>query len=110
MAYYHHDGAWQYRFANTVLSSNEWYHLTWVNFSNNTMLMYVNGKADSSVFNSYTTNGGPIDCVGNPWPYTALNGVIQSIQINTTSFTSEQVNLQYENIRSIFNRAIAPRG
>jgi len=111
IAYFNYDGSWQYRYGNTVLSSAEWYHLTWVNYSNNTMLMFVNGKADSSVFNSYTTNGGPLDCVGNPWPYTAFSGVIQSIQINLgISFNSEQVNLQYENTRSIFNRAIAQRG
>jgi hypothetical protein len=79
--------------------------LTWVNYAgataqDGTMKMYVNGVADSSIFNSYTTNGGPFNDIGHsvylPNGSTYFDGEIANVQVNTgTAFTDAQVVTQY---------------
>jgi len=94
--YMNYDGAWKDHYGNTTLSTNNWYMLTWVNYvgasaSQGTMKMYVNGIADSSVFNSYTTNGGPCNVIGKRWGGTPFNGKISGVSINTTSLSDAEV-------------------
>jgi hypothetical protein len=105
--YQNYDGSWQPHYGNTTLNSNTWYHLTWVNYdggspSLGTMKMYVNGVADSSTFNSYTTNGGPVNAIGRG--YNGIySGNIASVQWNIgTSFTDQQVAQQYEATKDKF--------
>jgi len=96
--YANYDGSWNYNYGNTTLNPNEWYFLTWVNYTGNTMKMYVNGIADSSVFNSLTSNGGPVDAVGGTQgtPGGTFNGNIASVQWNIgTAFTDAQVLQNY---------------
>jgi hypothetical protein len=96
--YANYDGSWNYNYGNTTLNPNEWYFLTWVNYTGNTMKMYVNGVADSSVFNSLTSNGGPVDAVGGTQgtPGGTFNGNIASVQWNIgTAFTDAQVLQNY---------------
>jgi hypothetical protein len=105
ITYYNYDGAWQSHVGNTTLSRSEWYMLTWVNYAgataqDGTMKMYVNGVADSSIFNSYTTNGGPFNDIGHsvylPNGSTYFDGEIANVQVNTgTAFTDAQVVDQY---------------
>jgi hypothetical protein len=105
ITYYNYDGAWQSHVGNTTLSRSEWYMLTWVNYAgataqDGTMKMYVNGVADSSIFNSYTTNGGPFNDIGHsvylPNGSTYFDGEIANVQVNTgTAFTDAQVVAQY---------------
>ena len=60
--------------------------------------MYVNGISDSSVFNSLTSNGGPVDAVGGTQgtPGGTFNGNIVSVQWNIdTAFTDAQVLQNY---------------
>tara|TARA_B110000503_G_scaffold129393_1_gene201580 strand:+ start:108 stop:3785 length:3678 start_codon:yes stop_codon:yes gene_type:complete len=102
---YNYDGAWKSHTGNTTLSRSEWYMLTWVNYAgataqDGTMKMYVNGVADSSTFNSYTTNGGPLDDIGHsvylPSGQQWFNGNIANVQLNTgTAFTDDEVSQQY---------------
>ena len=100
--YANYDGAWQYHYGNTTLDPNTWYFLTWVNYAGasaalGTMKMYINGSPDSSVFNSYTTNGGPVDAVGRSALFNGyFNGNIASVQWNIgTAFTDAQVLQNY---------------
>ena len=84
--YYNYDGSWQSHSGNTTLSTGTWYMLTWVNYAGatanlGTMQMFVNGIADSSVFNSYTTNGGPCNAIGANWYPSSFNGKIDVVQI-----------------------------
>jgi hypothetical protein len=74
--------------------------LTWVNYAGasaaeGTMKMYVNGIADSSVFNSYTVNGGPCDAIGRNWGSTEYDGLIANIQFYTESLTDEEISQNY---------------
>jgi hypothetical protein len=96
--YANYDGSWNYNYGNTTLNPNEWYFLTWVNYTGNTMKMYVNGVADSSVFNSLTSNGGPVDAVGGTQgtPGGTFNGNIASVQWNIgKAFTDAEVLQNY---------------
>jgi len=105
--YKNYDGAWQDHYGNTTLSTNNWYMLTWVNYagasaSQGTMKMYVNGVADSSVFNSYTTNGGPCDVIGKRWGGTPFDGKISGVSINTKSLSDAEVRQNYNATKSRF--------
>jgi hypothetical protein len=100
--YANYDGSWNYNYGNTTLNPNEWYFLTWVNYTGNTMKMYVNGVADSSVFNSLTSNGGPVDAVGGTQgtPGGTFNGNIASVQWNIgKAFTDDEVLQNYNATR-----------
>lgn len=105
--YKNYDGAWQDHYGNTTLSTNNWYMLTWVNYagasaSQGTMKMYVNGVADSSVFNSYTTNGGPCDVIGKRWGGTPFDGKISGVSINTKSLSDAEVLQNYNATKGRF--------
>ena len=105
--YYNYNGAWQGQSGNTTLSTNTWYMLTWVNYagasaSAGTMKMYVNGIADSSAFNSYTTNGGPCNVIGKRWGGTPFNGNISGVSINTKSLSDAEVLQNFNAIKSRF--------
>ena len=105
--YYNYNGAWQGHSGNTTLSTNTWYMLTWVNYagasaSAGTMKMYVNGIADSSAFNSYTTNGGPCNAIGKRWGGTPFNGNISGVSINTKSLSDAEVLQNFNAIKSRF--------
>ena len=105
--YYNYDGAWQDHYGNTTLYTGKWYMLTWVNYegasaSQGTMKMYLNGIADSSVFNSYTTNGGPCNVIGKRWSGTSFNGKISQVSINTSSLTDAEVLQNFNATKSRF--------
>ena len=98
--YRNYDGAWQNHDGNTTLTTGQWYMLTWVNYAgasatDGTMKMYVNGIADSSVFNSYTTNGGPCDAIGRNWGSTEYDGKIANIQFYSKSLTDAEISQNY---------------
>ena len=98
--YRNYDGAWQNHDGNTTLTTGQWYMLTWVNYAgasatDGTMKMYVNGIADSSVFNSYTVNGGPCNAIGRNWGSTEYDGLIANIQFYTESLTDEEISQNY---------------
>lgn len=95
MAYQHYDGNWQYRYGNTTLKTDRWYHYTWVNYSNSTMTMFLNGKSDSSNFNSVTSNGGPVDVIGRNW-YSFFPGRIGYVAYYSgVSLSETEINQNY---------------
>lgn len=99
--YQNYDGSWQTHYGNTTLSFGTYYHFTWVNI-NNTMQMYVNGQTDSSIFNSYTTNGGPVDAIGRNW-FSSFNGKLPIFKYYNTALSADQVKQNYQQYKSRFN-------
>lgn len=100
MHYRNYDGSWQNHYGNTTVETGTWYMVTWVNYggaaaADGTMKMYLNGVADSEVFNSYTTNGGPCDAIGRNWGSDEYNGRIANIQFYTESLTDAEVLQNY---------------
>ena len=105
--YRNYDGAWKSNSGNTTLSTGQWYMLTWVNYAGasanlGTMKMFVNGLSDSSVFNSYATNGGPCNAIGRNW-FSYFNGRIGLVQFYNVSLTDSQVFENFNAHRSRFN-------
>lgn len=72
------------------VNDNVWHMLTWVNNSNNTMAMYVDGVLDSNVANSTSGNNNPIDMIGSSWS-ARFAGSIGSIQVYNVALTADQV-------------------
>ena len=105
--YRNYDGAWKSNSGNTTLSTGQWYMLTWVNYAGasanlGTMKMFVNGLSDSSVFNSYATNGGPCNAIGRNW-FSYFNGRIGLVQFYNVSLTDSQVFENFNAHRSRFD-------
>lgn len=89
--YYNYDGNWQSHAGTTGISDGKWHFLTWVNFSNQTMNMYVDGNLESgSGFNSYTTNGGPVNSIGRSWSL-ALNGIIDEVRFYNRALLPREI-------------------
>ena len=80
ISYDYYTPSWNQQLGNTGLSLGVWYHLTWVNSSPGKMLMYVNGVVDCALFNSTTSNGGPVNSIGRNWT-TTFNGKISTVSI-----------------------------
>tara|TARA_Y100001937_G_scaffold43081_1_gene60893 strand:+ start:1897 stop:3090 length:1194 start_codon:yes stop_codon:yes gene_type:complete len=102
--YRHYNGSWQNRQGtSTTVDLNRKYYLTWVNKSNATMDMYVNGVKDSvSGFSSVTTNGGPVNAIGRNW-FSYYNGHIYVIKYYKKSLTEQQVLNNFKAYKNRFN-------
>lgn len=50
-----------------TVNDGNWHMLTWVNYNNFTMDMYVDGLLDSNVPNSTSGNNNPVDRIGGSW-------------------------------------------
>jgi hypothetical protein len=61
------NNAWSQKLGNMTINDGNWHMLTWVNYSNNTMDMYVDGVLDVSVANSTSGNNNPLDIIGGSW-------------------------------------------
>lgn len=82
----------------TTVNDNNWHLLTWVNNSNSTMAMYVDGVLDSNVANSTSGNNNPVDTIGNSWS-AKFAGDIPTIQVYNVALTAEQVALNFAAFR-----------
>ncbi len=101
-AYY---GGWNYDYAkdiddNTVIALNEWYMLTWVNTSQYTQSMYVNGviqklhTANDYTWNSRTSNNTPLNSTaygGNE----STNAWIGQIQYYSDTLSKDEILQNY---------------
>ena len=102
--YRNYNGSWQNNFGNTTISTGNWYMLTWVNYIGNsenlgTMQMFVNGISDSTIFNSYVTNGGPCDAIGRNW-FSYFNGKIGMVQFYNKSLTNSEVTQNFNTYKT----------
>jgi hypothetical protein len=59
--------AWSQKLGIRTINDNEWHLLTWVNNTNSTMAMYVDGSLDATVANSTSGNNNPLDRIGGSW-------------------------------------------
>jgi len=103
IAYKNYDGSWNTHTGNTTLSSGTWYMFTWVNYSNSTMKMYVNGISDvDAAFDSTTTNGGPCDVIGKSYGNDFYEGKIGQFRYWSKSLDDTQIQRVYKNTRNRF--------
>jgi hypothetical protein len=102
MTYWHYNGTWLQSSGNVIVNDNQWHLLTWVNKSNSTMDMYVDGVLDVSNVNSSLSSNNWIDIIGASWAAT-FAGDIGSVQVNKgTAMDVSQVTQQYGATRGRF--------
>jgi hypothetical protein len=91
ISYWTYEGAWVRRIGNITVNDGRWHLLTWVNYTNSTMTMYVDGRMDVDNQRSVSGNNNPIDRFGGSWTG-IFDGRISSITINLNRFlTSSEV-------------------
>ena len=62
------NNAWSQKLGvGKTINDGNWHMLTWVNYTNYTMDMYVDGALDSNVANSTSGNNNPVDVIGRSW-------------------------------------------
>ena len=103
IVYWTYSGGWNQHLGVTTVTDGNWHLLTWVNYDNTTMDMYVDGVFDKNVTNSASGNNNPIDAIGNSWN-SIFNGDIACIQMyDRKALTSEEVQQNYQANINRFN-------
>lgn len=93
------NGAWAQKLGTgTTVNDGNWHLLTWVNYSNYTMDMYVDGKLDSSVANSTSGNQNPVDRIGGSWS-SLFSGSISALSIYDNALSAQQVLQNFNALR-----------
>jgi hypothetical protein len=100
ISYHSYLVSWTQQLGNTTLNVGNWYNLIWVNTSGS-MVMYVNGVADSNSFTSTTSNGGPINCIGKNWS-NSFSGRVATTQIYNRALTQTEITQNYNSTKSRF--------
>jgi len=86
------NSAWAQKLGTgTTVNDNVWHMLTWVNYTNSTMDMYVDGVLDSNVPNSTSGNNNPVNMVGASWAAYYAGSISQLAIYNGTALTATQV-------------------
>jgi len=74
-----------------TINDGVWHMLTWVNYSNSTMDMYVDGVLDSNVANSTSGNNNPVNWIGASWAAYYAGSISQLSIYNGTALSAAQV-------------------
>jgi hypothetical protein len=96
------NAAWSQKLGvGKTVNDNVWHFLSWVNYNNNTMDMYVDGILDSNVTNSTSGNNNPIDIIGGSWNSSFL-GTISNVSIYNKALTSAEIQQNFNALRGRF--------
>lgn len=91
--------AWSQKLGVATVNDNIWHMLTWVNYTNSTMDMYVDGVLDSNVANSTSGNNNPIDRLGGSWNGSFPGAISQVLIYQSVSLSAAQVLQNYNAAR-----------
>ncbi len=101
MLYYHYNGSWTIDTGNAIVADNKWHLLTWVNYSNQTMDMYVDGILDATGISSSVLSGnvGAVNRIGSDYGTTPiskfLKGFIDDLRIYHRSLSLKEIQQLY---------------
>lgn len=98
------NSAWAQKLGVATVNDNIWHMLTWVNYANNTMDMYVDGALDSNVANSTSGNNNPIDRLGGSWSGSFSGAISQILIYQSASLSAAQVLQNYNAARGRYGR------
>ena len=102
IVYWTYQGGWAQKLGvGKTVNDGNWHMLTWVNYSNYTMDMYVDGILDSNVANSTSGNNNPVDRIGGSWAG-YFPGSISAMQIYNVSLTPGQVQQNFAAQRGLY--------
>jgi hypothetical protein len=77
--------------------------LTWVNYTNYTMDMYVDGVLDLNIANSTSGNNNPVDTIAGSWAGLYAGNLATLSIYKGTALTAAQVLQNYTVTKSRFN-------
>ena len=103
ISYWSYSGGWFRLLGSTTVNNNLWQCLTWVNRTNTTMDMYVNGVKDFSAGSSPSGNNNPIDMIGGSWAG-RFAGIIANTMVYNVAFSDAQVIQNFAAQRVRFGR------
>jgi hypothetical protein len=99
IVYWTYQGAWIQKLGiGKTVNDNAWHMLTWVNYNNFTMDMYVDGLLDSNVANSTSGNNNPVDRIGGSWSAQFV-GSISAVSRYTRALTAAEVLQNFNALR-----------
>lgn len=102
IVYWNYDGGWIQNLGVATVNDGNWHMLTWVNYDNYTMDMYVDGVFDANVGNSTAGNNNPVDRIAGSWA-AFYAGRIATLSIyEGTALTANQVKQNYNCVKSRF--------
>lgn len=101
IVYWTYQGGWVQKLGVKTVNDNIWHMLTWVNYSNNTMDMYVDGILDTNVANSTSGNNNPVDRIGGSWAAQFV-GSISSVSRYTKALSAAEVRQNFSALRGRF--------
>lgn len=84
-----------------TVNDGNWHMLTWVNYGNYTMDMYVDGVLDSNVPNSTSGNNNPVNVIGGSWAAQFI-GNISNLSKYERSLTASEVRQNFNALRGRF--------
>jgi len=91
ISYWTYYGGWFQKLGTTYVADGKWHQLTWVQYTNSTMDMYVDGVHDSFHPTTPSGNNNPIDRMGSSWA-AFFNGAIGQVLIyKNKSLTASEV-------------------
>lgn len=94
----YHDG-WYQSLGTKTINDGAWHLLTWVNYTNYTMDMYVDGIIDVNVANSTSGNNNPVDRIGGSWAG-YFPGSISNLSIYNRALSAAEVKQNFNATRS----------
>jgi hypothetical protein len=89
------NSAWAQKLGVTTINDDNWHMLTWVNYNNYTMDMYVDGVLDTSVANSTSGNNNPLDMIGGSWAARYSGRISNLLIYQNKSLTPQEVLQNY---------------
>jgi hypothetical protein len=96
------NNAWSQKLGiGKTVNDNVWHMLTWVNYNNYKMDMYVDGLLDSNVPNSTSGNNNPVDRIGGSWNG-FFSGSISSVSRYTRALSAAEVLQNFNALRGRF--------
>jgi hypothetical protein len=94
------NGAWAQKLGvGKTVNDGVWHLLTWVNYSNYTMDMYVDGLLDSNVPNSTSGNQNPVDMIGGSWASKFVGSIATLSIYNGRALTANEVRQNFNALR-----------
>jgi hypothetical protein len=96
--------AWSQKLGVATVNDNIWHMLTWVNYTNSTMDMYVDGVLDTNVANSTSGNNNPIDRLGGSWAASFAGSISQILIYQSVSLSAAQVLQNFNTARGRYGR------
>ncbi len=95
--YYNYDGIWNSTSGTITVNDGKWHLLTWVNSSNMTMDMYVDGVLDANDIYSTTNASGPLNRIGRQYGAGASSAIdaLDEVRIYSRGLSAAEVKQLY---------------